>query len=106
MGASCPALADVNGVRYTVSGGEVLESINRVLLPYGTMSRTNAPSFFAGDGVLQVAGIDPKALLVAIGAPSDEPNHEYVLLFGPEAGAWPGLCEFIPAAAQAAQPEC
>lgn len=105
-GASCPALADVNGVRYTVSGGEVLESINRALLPYGTMSKTNTPSSFAGSGVMQVAGIDPRALLVAVGAPSGEPNHGYVLLFGPDEGAYPAVCEYFPSALRAVTSQC
>lgn len=97
-GASCPTLADVNGVRYTVSVGHELVDIEPALTPFAPITRTNVPGHFSEMTTFQIRDIDPTAVLVAPAqSVLDEDVGPYRLLHGPNnANAYPALCEFIP----------
>jgi len=105
MGAACPAMAEVNAVRYHTTGAIALREIESALIPAGTISRTNAPQYYANLTVFSVAQIDHRAVLVARSA--DGAPAAYVVLWGPDqVHAWPSFCRYLTPELEAAQPEC
>lgn len=105
MGGACPALADVGGVRYHTTAAIQLVGIEDALSSAGTISQTNAPDYYAALSVFSVAGVDPRAVLVARSSVGGA--TPYVVLWGPdEARAWPGFCDFLVESSRRAQPEC
>jgi hypothetical protein len=109
-GGSCPTLALVDGVRYTVSIGRDLVGTEGALTPYMEITRTNAPEDFAERMTYQLAGVSPSAALVARNAPGpDEDAGAFRLLFalGPERdAAWPALCRYLTEEDRAANEQC
>jgi hypothetical protein len=96
IGGSCPTLAEVNGVRYTVSVARGVAVAESDVTPYNRIARTNVPDYFKELQTYSLRGISPMAALVA---PSksvlDEDDSEFRLLFGPDsASAFPALCDF------------
>jgi len=108
VGSSCPVLADVNGIQYSVSVGMDLINVGSALTPYGSVSQTNATEQF-GDAAYSLAAFDPLVLLVAPASSNDEANTGgYRLLFALDrdhATVWPALCDFVPVERRSA-PEC
>lgn len=109
-GGSCPTLADVGDVRYTVSTGLDLIDIEPALSPHGTIRQTNAPRAFEGSTVYAVRDIDPQVLLVARANESFDPGDgAYRLLlvqYGDRSSMYPTLCDYLTEARRAAQSEC
>jgi hypothetical protein len=109
-GGSCPTLADVGNVRYTVSTGQELLDAERALTPYGSITQTNVPQQFAEMQVYALSDIDPAALLVARANEAFDPGDgPYRLLFrlgGNRDGVWPALCDYLMPERRATQPEC
>ena len=109
-GGSCPTLADVAGVRYTVSVGQDLVDVEDSMTAHGEIGQTNVPQMFDGMTVYAIDGIDPGALLVARTREEfDRGDGPYRLLFvfGDErSGVWPTLCEYLELERRLAQPEC
>lgn len=97
-GGSCPTLADVNGVRYTVGIAHELVEIEPDLTPFAPITRTNVPEQFSEMTTFQIRGIDPADVLVAPAKPVlDEDVAPYRLLYGPTSNrAYPALCDYIP----------
>ena len=107
MGAACPALADVGGVRYGASGAVDLVGIEDHLTPFAEITDTNMDGAFAEMTAYVVDGIDARALLIARNHQSAEEPGEYRVLWGlTHDGAFPAFCSFMTAASRAAQPEC
>lgn len=110
MGAACPALADVGTVRYSISGSQPLLDVEKDLMPFDSISRTNAPDYFAEMTVFAIADIDPAAVLVARSAPqAQDDSGPYRLLFvfgGNSDPAWPGLCQYLTADRRAVSEQC
>jgi len=109
-GGSCPALADVSGVRYTVSTGRDLVNVENALTEFGDITQTNVPQMFDGMTVYALGTIDPKALLVARAReefdPGDGAHRLLFALSGERSGVWPALCDYLPADRRQIQPEC
>lgn len=95
---SCPALADVNGVRYEVSVAHPLIDIDSDLTPFAPISRTNVSGYFSELTTFQIRGFDPTDVLVAPARTAlEEDVGPFRLLFGPNSGrAYPALCDYIP----------
>ena len=109
MGAACPAMADVGGVRYSVSVGLDLMEIEGDLTAFAPIAQTNVPSYFAETTVFSVGGIDPTVLLIARAAPLDGDAGSYRMLStlrGDHAAAWPQFCRYLQGERLTAQPEC
>ncbi len=98
-GVACPALAEVNGVRYQVAVATELVDLAPVLSPFAPIGRTNVPDDFSELTTFAIAGIDPTAVLAAPArAVREEDVAPYRLLYGPNsARAYPALCHYIPA---------
>ena len=106
---SCPSLADVNGVRYTVSVGHALRGIEPDLTPYAAISRTNVPGRFAEMQAYAVDGVDPAVLLIARSVIRDGDEGPYrmlTVLHGDRGSIWPSFCEDLPDERLFVQPEC
>jgi hypothetical protein len=106
--ASCPALADVNGVRYFISIARGVEIDAADLTAYAPITQTNVPGHFRELTTFTLAGVSPDA---ALAAPATNviagEDSAYRLLSGPErASAFPALCEYFNAAEQALIVEC
>ena len=107
--ASCPTLADVNGVRYTVSIGQAFKNIEPDLSPYAAISRTNAPDRFAEMQAYSVAGFDPAVLLITrttVGAGDEGPYRMLTVVGRERSSIWPAFCDYLPEERLLAQPEC
>jgi hypothetical protein len=95
-GASCPALAVVNGMRYQVAVASPLEN-QADLTAYGPISQTNVPDNFSEMVAYRIGDIDPTAVLVAPARAGDE--APYRLLYGPNRDeAYPAICDYFPEA--------
>ena len=106
--ASCPALADVNGARYSVSAGPFLPALGAALEPYGSITSTNAWTNFADRDVFRIAEIDPAAALAYRVANPEPGAGPFGVLFAFErrTSPWPTLCKYLPVEHLAVQPEC
>lgn len=106
---SCPALADVNGVRYAVGAGQNLIGVEPVLFPYGSITKTNVPQVLAEPTAYSISGIDPAVVLVARSAQDADSGGAFRLLLvnrESRAAAWPALCQYLTPDRREAQPEC
>lgn len=110
MNAACPALADINGIRYGVSGAVDLPGIEEHLSPFAVISDTNMDGAFADNTALAIEAIDARALLIVRNndGPDNEPGdfRELWSLSDEGASPWPAFCRFMTPDRQAAQPEC
>ncbi len=107
--ASCPTLAEVNGVRYSFSVGLALLDIEDDLTAFGQISRTNVPDYFSETTVYSVTGIDPKVLLIGRAAPmqSDEGPYRLLSVFGGDhTSIWPAFCQYLTELRRYSQPGC
>ncbi len=97
-GVACPALAEVNGVRYQVAVASELLDIAPDLSPFAPIGRTNVPDDFSELNAYAIAGIDPTAVLAAPArAVREEDVAAYRFLYGPNSDrAFPALCDYIP----------
>ena len=99
-GASCPALAVVNGTRYGVGTRTQLVDAEDALTPYGDIERTNVPEHFAEMTAYSLSGIDPALVLVARSGPTPDDGGPYRLMFviggGDSDAAWPAICRYFP----------
>ena len=108
FGASCPTLAEVNGVRYTISAARGVDVTESDLTPYARIARTNVPDYFSDLQAYSLPGIAPAAALVA---PSvsvlDEDDSAYRILWGPaKESSWPALCDYLTTAEKSIRQEC
>jgi hypothetical protein len=97
-GASCPVLAEVDGVRYSVGVANEYIDLQQDLVLHSSIARTNAPDQFAELVTFRIASLDPTAVLAAPARPVLAGDvGPYRLLFGPNSErAWPALCDYIP----------
>lgn len=97
-GGSCPVLAEVGSVRYSVGVASNYVGLEQDLAPYSPITRTNAPDRFAELTTFRIAELDPTSVLAAPARQdSDEDVGPYRLLFGPTSDhAWPALCGYFP----------
>ena len=107
-GGSCPVLAEVGSVRYSVGVASAYIDLEQDLAPYAPIVRTNAPGNFAELTTFRIANLDPAAVLAAPARHvSDEDVGPYRLLFGPDSDrAWPALCRYFPIELRHASDEC
>jgi len=93
---SCPSIAEVNGVRYTISVARGVAVDDADVTPYGRIARTNVPDYFNGLQAYSLPGISPLAVLAARSQPVlDEDDSAYRLMWGPDsASAFPALCSY------------
>ena len=107
---SCPAMAEVNGVRYGVSVESDLVNADPSLSSYGTVTRTNVPTQLAPDAtVYRFSDIDPGLVLVARTASCGDCALRYRLMFVLPSGgdaAFPTLCRYLPETDRAADDRC
>lgn len=96
-GGSCPALADVNGVRYYVSSAWDLVNTDGALTPYADISRTNSSMSFLSMTTYALAGVEPGDALVAENNRTDQHPWKYRLLHSDigNHAAYPALCRYI-----------
>ena len=96
-GASCPSLAEVNGVRYAVSVARGSLVTERDLTPFAPIARTNVPSYFTAQTAFQIGDISPTSLLAAPAARVfNEDDSPYRILWGPESeSAFPEACRYF-----------
>jgi hypothetical protein len=107
MGSACPAMADVDGARYAVSGAVDLPGIEAHLTPYAPISASNMSAAFADQNALAVDGVDPRVLLVVRSVPSHGEPGAFRELWSLADDPFPvEFCHFMTAQAQAVQPEC
>lgn len=107
MGAACPAMADVNGVRYALSGSVDLPGIEPALTPYAPISQSNSSAAFADGTAFAVDGIDPSVLLVARSSPDDGEPGDYRELWSLADDPFPvAMCMYMTPQRQAVQDEC
>ena len=109
-GASCPALAVVNGMRYGVGNSTQLVDAEAALTPYGDIERTNVPVHFAEMTAYSLSGVDPALVLVARSSATPDAAGPYRLMFvigsGDSDAAWPAICRYLPEDDQAADDRC
>jgi len=107
-GGSCPTLAEVNGVRYSVSVARGIIATADDVTAYAPITRTNSPTLFTQQVSFQLDGISPTALLVAPAARVlDEDNSPYRILWGPNSSSgFPEACRYFDASEQALLEEC
>jgi hypothetical protein len=108
-GGSCPALADVNGVRYEISAASQVVDAETALQPAGVVERTNYAPYFLDETVYSLHGVSSRAVLVARAKDpgSAVVSGDFLLLLGPDRGtAWPNLCHFLTREAQRVLAEC
>ena len=109
-GASCPALAVVNGTRYGVGVSRPLRVSTDDLTPYAEISQTNVRDNFAEMTAYALAGVDPSAALVAKSAQRLDVAFEYRLMFvtgGKRSeAAWPAICRYFIEEVRAADDRC
>lgn len=107
MSASCPAIADVGGMRYAVSGAVDLVEIEDSLSPFAPVSQTNAADAFAELVAYQVEGIDPAVLLIVPNRIGTENPGHYRELWSLADDPFPvALCLHLALSRRAMQPEC
>ena len=94
---SCPTLADVNGVRYTVGVARGIEIGSDDVAPYSTIARTNVPDYFSELATYAHSGVPATAVIAApAAAVLDEDDSPYRLLWGPDrSSAFPALCRYF-----------
>jgi hypothetical protein len=105
---ACPAMADVNGARYGVSGPVDLPGIEAHLTPFGPITQSNQAVAFADQTALAIDGVDPNVLLVvrAKQGPEDDPGA-YRELWSMADDPFPvAYCAYLTPNRAAAQPEC
>jgi hypothetical protein len=107
-GGACPALAEVQGMRYEVAVATELIDIEADLIPYEEIGRTNVAGDFAQPLTFRIGSIDPTAVIAASARRArDEDVGPYRLLFGPnEDDAFPALCDYIPLEQREADTRC
>ena len=105
---SCPALADVRGVRYAVSGPVDLVSIEAHVAPYDTIARSNTPTAFSATTALAIDGVDPNVLLLVSAAQSPENlRGAYRELWSLQDDPFPlAYCAFMDVSRRLTQEEC
>ena len=96
-GASCPTLAEVNGVRYGVSVARGVVASESDVTPFMPIARTNVPSYFTEQTAYLLTGISPTAVLVApAAAVLDEDDSRFRVLWGPDSqSAFPQVCHYF-----------
>jgi hypothetical protein len=108
--ASCPTMAEVNGVRYDVGIERDLVGADAALISYGTVTRTNVPKQLAPDStVYRFTNIDPGVVLAARTASCGDCALRYRLMFALPSGgeaAFPALCDFFTEAEKAIDSHC
>jgi hypothetical protein len=105
--ASCPVLADVDGIRFYVGGPQELINTEGALTPHSTITRTNSPTHFRSKTTYALAGIDPRVLQVAEAAPDSNEPGQYRLLHPLNMdAAYPGLCQYFTPADRSIIEEC
>ena len=106
-GASCPATADVAGVRYAVSGAVDLVQIEDKHTRFAAISATNSGAIFADTTAYAIMGIDPRVLLVASSRVSADSPGRYRELWSLADDPFPVLfCGYMTNLRRSAQPEC
>src|SRR5215213_8434578 len=65
VAGSCPSLAEVNGVRYTISVARGVAVEEPDLTAYARINRTNVPDYFRELQTYTIDGIPAAAILVA-----------------------------------------
>jgi hypothetical protein len=104
--ASCPALAEVNGISYGVSGPVNLEGIEENLSFYAPIGRSNVGTALSEMTAFSITGVDPLVLLIARSAP-DEPGGPYRELWSVADDPFPSaLCAYVPPGGAGRYPEC
>ena len=105
---SCPALADVNGLRYTVSVAALYPGLEEDLVPFSPITRTNVPGNFAELKTFKIGDLDPTLVLAAPALPVyPEDVGSYRLLFGSNSdAAFPALCDYFTDEAKFADERC
>jgi hypothetical protein len=100
-------MADVQGVRYAVSGAVELPGIEANLTPYAEISRANSSAYFADNTALAIDGVDPSVLLVVRSSVSQEDPGPFRELWSMTDDPFPvGFCQFMEPSRRATQPEC
>jgi len=107
-GGSCPALADVNGLRYSVGVARGIVLTEADVSPYHPISRTNVPDQFSELVAYEITGVDPST---ALAAPAnhvlDEDDSSFRILWPqPGKSPFPALCRYLDAAEQSMLVEC
>jgi hypothetical protein len=99
-GASCPAVAEVEGVRYYVGSSHDLVNVEGALTPFAQIARTNSSRSFLSMSTYALSGVDPAKVLVAENAPSADQAGRYRLLHSElgEAAEHAEVCPYISAA--------
>ena len=107
-GGSCPTLAEVNGVRYSVSVARGIVATDDDVTSYAPIAQTNSPALFAELMAYQLEGISPSALLVAPATQAtEEDDSPYRILWGPDSSSgFPEACRFLSAAEQRLFEQC
>ncbi len=108
VAGSCPTLAEVKGVRYTISVARGVAVDEADLTAYARMNRTNVPDYFSDLQTYTIEGIPPAAILVAPSASVlDEDDSAYRILWGPDKeSAFPALCDYLTDSEKSIQEEC
>ena len=107
MGAACPAMADVQGARYAVSGPVDLVGIDGHVAPFAEISQSNTIEAFADNTALAVDGIDPRVLLVVRNRASAEDPGAFRELWSLADDPFPAeFCRYMPPVRQGAHPDC
>lgn len=107
LGGACPAMADVNGVRYAVSGPLDLVGIDSALTRYAQISSAFSSAYFSDPTALAVEGVDPRVLLVARTPPSNEDPGAFRTLWSMAADPFPiAFCQYISEPDRAAYSDC
>lgn len=107
MGAACPAMADVNGARYAVSGAVDLPGIELHLAPYAQISNTNMAAALADLTAYSVTGVEPTVFLVARSNQASGGRGSFHELWSLADDPFPeGLCRFFDGARRADYSGC
>ena len=107
MGAACPAMADVNGARYAVSGAVDLPGIEPHLRPFAEISQSNVSVTFADNIALAVGAVDPSIFLVVRSKPAAGEPGAFRELWSLADDSFPeALCQFVDDTRRAAYPGC
>lgn len=107
MSAACPAMADVGGMRYAVSGAVDLVDIEDHLSPFSEISRSNSSAMFADQTALAVDGVDPRVLLVVSSLTSAGDPGAFRELWSMAADPFPvAFCPYMSVDRQRGQTEC
>jgi hypothetical protein len=104
---ACPALVDVNGVRYGVNGAVNLVNVEEHLIPHGQMVGGSV-AYFSDSTAFAIEGVDPLVYLVGRNSDDDpEEPGEFRELWSVAGHPFPvGLCVYLTADRRADLEDC